>query len=200
MILPHMRRCEYADELIYAANSFIKSFPEPRQGMSIIGRAGIISFQKQNRTDVIEKLFKRGKMLKRSDGFTLVELMVVILIIGVLASIAIPLMQVRIERSKWSEACSAAGTIRSGIRSYASETSVATAQGLVGNDLSDAVTETALGFITTDLEGTYFTPSDYTITAINGAGIATITATGGSKADSPTGTYVLQANGKWAKL
>jgi hypothetical protein len=72
-------------------------------------------------------------------------------------------------------------------------------QGLVGNDLSDAATETALGFIATDLEGTYFTSADYTITAVNGAGIATITATGGSKADSPTGTYVLQENGKWVK-
>ena len=139
-------------------------------------------------------------MLKVNKGFTLVELMVVILIVGILAAIAIPLMQVRIDRSKWSEACSAAGTIRTSIRSYAAETSVATAQGLVGNDLSDAATETALGFIPTDLEGTYFTAVDYTIIAVNGDGLATITAAGGSKADSPIGTYVLQADGKWIKM
>jgi prepilin-type N-terminal cleavage/methylation domain-containing protein len=139
-------------------------------------------------------------MLKRIKGYTLVELMVVILIIGILAAIAIPLMQVRIDKSKWSEACSAAGTIRTSIRSYAAGTSVATAQGLVGNDLSDAATEAALGFVPTDLEGTYFSPADYTITAVDGDGIATITAKGGSKADSPIGTYVLRADGKWVRL
>jgi type IV pilus assembly protein PilA len=138
-------------------------------------------------------------MLKTNKGFTLTELMVVILVIGILASVAIPLMQVRIDKAKWTEACSAAGTIRSSIHSYASETSIATAQGLTGNDLSDAGTEAALGFIPTDLEGTYFSAGDYVITSVNGNGIATITATGGSKTGSPAGSYVLQADGKWVK-
>lgn len=138
-------------------------------------------------------------MLKTNKGFTLTELMVVILIIGVLASVAAPLMQVRIDKAKWSEACSAAGTIRTSIHAYCAETGIASAQGLTGNNLGDATTEAALGFTPTDLEGTYFSPGDYVITSVNGEGFATITATGGSKAGAPAGTYVLQEDGKWVR-
>ena len=45
-------------------------------------------------------------------GFTLIELMVVILIVGVLAAASVPLMRGRIDRSKWTEANATAGTIR----------------------------------------------------------------------------------------
>ena len=78
--------------------------------------------------------------------------MVVILIIGILAAVAVPLMQARIDKGKWSEAGSAAGTIRRAIRAYAAETSIATAQGIIGANLSDASTQAALGFRATDLE------------------------------------------------
>ena len=136
--------------------------------------------------------------MKSRKGFTLVELMVVILIVGILAAVAIPLMQGRINKAKWSEANATAGTIRTAIRAYAAETSIATAQALVGNDLSDATTQTALGFSATDLSGTYFAPGDYTITAVNASGIATITVANGSGADAPTdGPYVLAADGSW---
>ena len=138
--------------------------------------------------------------MTRRKGFTLVELMVVILIVGILAAVAIPLMQGRIDKAKWSEANATAGTIRTAVRAYAAETSVATAQGLVGNDLSDSGTQSALGFSTNDCEGTYFESDDYTISAVDGTGIATITVTGGSKADSPAGSYRLNPNGTWVKL
>ncbi len=136
--------------------------------------------------------------MKSRKGFTLVELMVVILIVGILAAVAIPLMQGRINKAKWSEANATAGTIRTAIRAYAAETSVATAQGLVGSTLDTAATQTALGFSATDLSGTYFVPANYTITAVNASGIATITVANGSGADAPTdGPYVLAADGSW---
>lgn len=138
-------------------------------------------------------------MQKQRRGFTIIELMVVILIVGILASISLPLMKARIDRSKWSEACTSAGTIRRAVRSYAAETSVATTQALIGNNLGDVTTQEVLGFTAEDLEGTYFAAGDYVITSVNGDGIAAITATGGSKASSPSGSYVLQANGTWTK-
>ncbi len=134
-------------------------------------------------------------------GFTLVELMVVILIVGILAAVAIPLMQGRIEKAKWSEANAAAGTIRTAVRAYAAETSIATAQGLATKVLSDTATQALLGFNTTDLTGTYFEPACYTITSVNGDGIAVITvsSTPSTKADKPSGTYTLALDGKWTK-
>ncbi len=137
--------------------------------------------------------------MNSKKGFTLVELMVVILIVGILAAVAIPLMQGRIDKAKWSEANASAGTIRTAIRAYVAETSLATAQGLIGNGLDDATTQDALGFAAADLNGTYFEADDYTITSVNANGIASITVTGGSLTDSPTGSYLLNVDGTWVK-
>ncbi len=137
--------------------------------------------------------------MKSRKGFTLVELMVVILIVGILAAVAIPLMQGRIDKAKWSEANATAGTIRTAVRAYCAETSVATAVANVTTALSTATTRTALGFADNDLDGTYFLTANYSITAITDpGGIATILVANGSGADAPTdGPYILGVDGSW---
>lgn len=104
-----------------------------------------------------------------------------------------------IDKAKWLEATVTAGTIRNAVRAYAAETSIKKAQALAGTNLGVAATQSALGISAAGCEGVYFTPGDYTITTVNATGFASITVTGGSKADSPSGTYVLQEDGRWVK-
>jgi type IV pilus assembly protein PilA len=106
-------------------------------------------------------------------GFTLVELMVVILIVGILAAVAVPILRGRIEQAKWSEAAATAGAVRTAIRAYYAENSTA-AVAMAGSTV-DTV-QTTLGFTAGDLTGRYFQASNFTITAVDANGNATITA------------------------
>ncbi len=131
--------------------------------------------------------------MERQKGFTLIELMVVILIVSILAGVAIPLMQGRINSAKWSEGNAAAGTVRTAIRAYFAQ-DPAKARVLTGN-MGLAANQAALGFDSADLTGTYFVPSSYTITSVNSStGIAVITVGNGK---GLTGTYVLGSDGAW---
>ena len=126
-------------------------------------------------------------------GFTLIELMVVILIVGILAAASIPLMRGRIDSAKWAEANATAGTIKSAVRVYYAEHGDAAA---VTGALDDTTIQTALGFQAADLTGTYFVPGDYDVTAVDTDGNATITVTG-SQTNAPTGSKTLSPDGSW---
>lgn len=133
------------------------------------------------------------RLLRFSKAFTLIEILVVILIVGILAGAAMPLLRGRIEDSKWAEAKRAAGLIRSAVRVKFLET--ATSSDLVGS-LGNAALSSRLGFQPNDLLGTYFVPSDYTIVSVNSMGIATIRITG-SQPNAPAGVMILDENGNW---
>lgn len=92
--------------------------------------------------------------MKSRKGFTLIELMVVVLIVGILAAVAIPIMRGRIDAAKWSEGRAGMGTIATALRAYAAEQGT---DGTYPPSLSD------LGFIDSDLNGTYFVIGDYSI-------------------------------------
>ncbi len=107
-------------------------------------------------------------------GFTLVELMVVIMIVGVLVSLSVPIFRERAEQSKWAEGIATAGTIRIALRAYYAEDPIAAAT-MAGSTV-DTVQGT-LGFFAGDLTGRYFQAGNFTITAIDGNGNVTITVT-----------------------
>ncbi|MHC4536160.1 MAG: prepilin-type N-terminal cleavage/methylation domain-containing protein [Planctomycetota bacterium] len=109
---------------------------------------------------------------RKKKGFTLIELMVVILIVGTLAAVAVPILRGRTNRTKWSEAAATAGAIRTAIRTYYVKDPNAAA-GMVGSTV-DTI-QTTLGFLAGDLTGRYFQAGNFTITSINGNGLATIT-------------------------
>ena len=107
--------------------------------------------------------------------------MVVILIVGILAAVAIPLMRGRIDSAKWSEGKAMMGTIATSLRAHVAEK---------GSTFTAVPTLAQLGFETNGLDGTYFTggesgagnfswvinddePIDFLITTTAGATITT---------------------------
>ena len=127
--------------------------------------------------------------MKKHNAFTLIELMVVILIVGVLAAAAVPLMRGRIDRSKWTEANAAAGSIRTAMKTYFMETG-----NTVTGSLNDASVQQALGVQSGDLTGSYFVATDYRIDSVSVDGVAVITVTG-NQANAPSGSKTLALNG-----
>jgi type II secretory pathway pseudopilin PulG len=116
--------------------------------------------------------------------------MVVILIVAILASIAIPILRGRIDDSKWSEGKAMMGSIGTAIRAYHGE------KGLTGAPPTIlGVGVTGLGFVPGDLTGTYFVDGDFSfsVTSMNPLQF-TVTAT---KATLTPTSYRLDQAGNW---
>ena len=107
---------------------------------------------------------RKGMNVKQSSGFTLVELAVVVVIIGVLAAFAVPRFLNSVERSKAAEAFNFLATVQSGQERYHAR------QG----SYADVLESLDVEFVTPK----YFTVSD--ITADEIAWSQTLTRTGAS--------------------
>lgn len=140
--------------------------------------------------------------MKKRKGFTLIELMVVILIVGILAAVAIPIMRGRIDSAKWSEGKAGAGSIRTAARAFCAE------KGPDWGGTWANVTLTDLGFSITaaagggDLDGKYFTDEAYDLT-FNGYNdyLVTVTAVDSLSTEKPTtpASITLDEDGVWVE-
>jgi prepilin-type N-terminal cleavage/methylation domain-containing protein len=118
-------------------------------------------------------------MLRRNQrGFTLVELMIVVIIVGILAAVAIPMYQGATERAKASEAVAALGTIRGAMRVYFAEHG--TYENANFTDGDQVTNGDVLDVSDNDLLGRYFSTECYTFDGDAAANAFTIECDGAS--------------------
>lgn len=103
-----------------------------------------------------------GNVLKNRHGFTLVELMVVVVIIGILAAVAIPLYNNQTETARLNVHMSNIKIIESAVQQYKAVENVSTPTDLAVNSVSDFVnTHPLADYIQDWPDG----PGEYTLAA-----------------------------------
>lgn len=140
--------------------------------------------------------------MEKRKGFTLIELMVVIFIVGILAAVAIPIMRGRIDSAKWSEGKAGAGSIRTAARAFCAERGPNWGGAWAGVTLADLGFNLVNGAGGDDLDGKYFTNEAYAV-VFTGYDLYTITVTAASSlsAEKPTSpsAMTLDQNGAWTE-
>ena len=132
--------------------------------------------------------------MRSRKGFTLIELMVVILIVGILAAVAIPMLRGRIDAAKWSEGKAMMGSVATAIRAYNAEKGPS---GVLPTAILGAGT-TQLGFAAGDLTGKYFVDADFTMSVTSMDPLAfEVTCTPADLDPKNPASYTLDQAGTW---
>lgn len=101
------------------------------------------------------------QFFQNQRGFTLVELMIVIVIVGILAAVAVPIYQGNVKKAKMSECDATLGTIRTALRVYYAEHG----KYPTANDEPVTNLSSSLDLSASDLTGKYFPAHVYKLTS-----------------------------------
>ncbi|GAG66503.1 unnamed protein product [marine sediment metagenome] len=141
--------------------------------------------------------------MKSRKGFTLIELMVVILIVGILAAVAIPIMRGRIDSAKWSEGKAAAGSIRTAARAFCAEKGPGWGGTWANVTLADLGFNLTLAAEAGDLDGKYFSDEAYAIdfTAYDTYDVTVTAGDSVNRDDAPSTPAVIELDqaGNWTE-
>jgi prepilin-type N-terminal cleavage/methylation domain-containing protein len=96
--------------------------------------------------------------MKKQKGYSLAELLTVVLIVLVLATIALSLMRGRVDSAKWTEGRARAGLIATAIRAWIAGYNMAGSWTNAPGSLDAEM----LGFQANEIKGKYFDESNFT--------------------------------------
>ena len=146
-------------------------------------------------TDVSDKKEKKMRIKNNKSGFTLLEIIIVIIIVGVLASLALPRFFSTVEFARSTEALNQLGVVRESVaRNYLVNNGTYTFATMAVLDVEDPSTAPGTHF-TYSISGT--TATGYTLQATRNlvdGGVATdwirLIQTGGGVTRSGTGRFI----------